>query len=68
MNSSNQDTKYRAIFIAIMIVTFMIGFDTTGLGVAIPVIATELGFGVKEGAWLSISYTAASPLSYYLPE
>lgn len=58
MNSSNQDTKYRAIFIAIMIVTFMIGFDTTGLGVAIPVIATELGFGVKEGAWLSISYTA----------
>ncbi|NDK98514.1 MFS transporter [Photorhabdus bodei] len=58
MNSSNQDTKYRAIFIAIMIVTFMIGFDTTGLGIAIPVIATELGFGVKEGAWLSISYTA----------
>lgn len=36
----------------------MIGFDTTGLGFAIPDIATNLGFGIKQGAWLSISYTA----------
>nr|WP_159465532.1 MFS transporter [Scandinavium goeteborgense] len=46
------------LFFSVMIVTFMIGFDTTGLGVAIPEIAAKSGFGVKEGTWLSVSYTA----------
>ena len=46
------------LFISVMIVTFMIGFDTTGLAVAIPEIAVKSGFGIKEGTWLSVSYTA----------
>ncbi|MHC5175975.1 MFS transporter [Serratia rhizosphaerae] len=50
--------KEDLFFLSVMIVTFMIGFDTTGLGVAIPDIAVRLGFGIKEGTWLSISYTA----------
>lgn len=50
--------KENLLFCSVIIVTFMIGFDTTGLGVAIPDIATTLGFGIKQGAWLSISYTA----------
>jgi len=50
--------KEKLLFLSVMLVTFMIGFDTTGLGVAIPDIAANLGFGVKEGAWLSVAYTA----------
>ena len=59
MNSSTAENRREdLLFLSVMIATFMIGFDTTGLGVAIPDIATTLGFGVKEGTWLSISYTA----------
>jgi MFS transporter, DHA2 family, methylenomycin A resistance protein len=59
MNSNAaENRREHLLFLSVMIVTFMIGFDTTGLGVAIPDIATKLGFGVKEGTWLSISYTA----------
>ena len=50
--------KEKLLFLSVMLITFMIGFDTTGLGVAIPSIATNLGFGVKDGAWLSVAYTA----------
>lgn len=46
------------LFLSVMLVTFMIGFDTTGLGVAIPEISHQMGFDVKEGSWLSVAYTA----------
>lgn len=45
-------------FLSVLIVTFMIGFDTTGLGISIPTIAHKIGVTVKDGSWLSIAYTA----------
>lgn len=45
-------------YIGVLIITFQIGFDTTCIGLAIPVIAEDIGCSSKLAVWLSIAYTA----------
>lgn len=53
-------------YLGVLIITFLIGFDTTCIGLAISSIASDIGFTVKQGAWLSIGYTAGFS-SFLLP-